>query len=92
MADRIVVLESGRVVEEGTHAALALNGGVYAELFEMQAAGYGKEGMAGSRAGSGVWGQVEHAEAGSSAAVALFSRYTWRPPTPPFRPQRRVCK
>ena len=40
MADRIVVLESGRVVEEGTHAALASNGGVYAELFEMQAAGY----------------------------------------------------
>ncbi len=40
MADRIVVLESGHVVEEGTHAALASNGGVYAELFEMQAAGY----------------------------------------------------
>jgi ATP-binding cassette subfamily B protein len=40
MADRIVVLDSGRVVEEGTHAALASTGGVYAELFEMQAAGY----------------------------------------------------
>ncbi len=40
MADRIVVLEGGHVVEEGTHAALASNGGVYAELFEMQAAGY----------------------------------------------------
>jgi ATP-binding cassette, subfamily B, bacterial len=40
MADRIIVLDSGRVVEEGTHAALASTGGIYAELFEMQAAGY----------------------------------------------------
>jgi len=40
MADRIIVLDSGRVVEEGTHDALAATGGVYAELFEMQAAGY----------------------------------------------------
>jgi ATP-binding cassette subfamily B protein len=40
MADRIIVLEDGHVVEEGTHAALATSGGVYAELFEMQAAGY----------------------------------------------------
>jgi ATP-binding cassette subfamily B protein len=40
MADRIIVLDGGRVVEEGTHAALAGRGGLYAELFEMQAAGY----------------------------------------------------
>lgn len=40
MADRIIVLDSGRIVEEGTHEVLASNGGVYAELFEMQAAGY----------------------------------------------------
>ena len=40
MADRIVVLGGGAVVEEGTHAALVARGGVYAELFEMQAAGY----------------------------------------------------
>jgi ATP-binding cassette subfamily B protein len=40
MADRIVVLSGGRVVEAGTHDALAAGNGLYAELFEMQAAGY----------------------------------------------------
>jgi ATP-binding cassette subfamily B protein len=40
MADRIVVLEQGTAVENGTHAELVAAGGLYAELFEMQAAGY----------------------------------------------------
>jgi ATP-binding cassette, subfamily B, bacterial len=40
MADRIVVLAGGRVVEEGTHDELVQQGGLYGELFEMQAAGY----------------------------------------------------
>jgi ATP-binding cassette subfamily B protein len=40
MADRIVVLNGGHVVEEGTHEALVARRGLYAELFEMQAAGY----------------------------------------------------
>ncbi len=40
MADRIVVLGEGRVVEDGAHDALVARGGLYAELFEMQAAGY----------------------------------------------------
>ncbi|MEO7085495.1 MAG: ABC transporter ATP-binding protein [Gemmatimonadaceae bacterium] len=40
MADRIIVLENGLVVEQGTHDTLAAAGGLYAELFSMQAAGY----------------------------------------------------
>ena len=40
MADRIVVLEGGRLVEEGTHSALMALVGRYAGMFEMQAASY----------------------------------------------------
>ncbi len=40
MADRIVVLGDGRVEAVGTHAELLAQGGRYAELFELQAAGY----------------------------------------------------
>jgi len=40
MADRILVLEQGRIEASGTHAELMTQGGRYAELFELQAAGY----------------------------------------------------
>ena len=40
MADRIVVLEKGKIAEEGTHEQLSLLGGRYAEMFELQAASY----------------------------------------------------
>jgi ATP-binding cassette subfamily B protein len=38
-ATRIVVLHHGRVAEEGTHAALLAQGGIYARLYRLQMVG-----------------------------------------------------
>jgi ATP-binding cassette, subfamily B, bacterial len=35
-ADRILVIDQGRIVEEGSHASLAASGGLYARLAELQ--------------------------------------------------------
>ena len=40
MADRIIVLADGMVEATGTHEELLQQQGRYAELFELQAAGY----------------------------------------------------
>ena len=40
MADRILVLRGGELAEDGTHDELVARGGLYAELFGLQAAGY----------------------------------------------------
>jgi ATP-binding cassette subfamily B protein len=40
MADRILVLENGRLTEEGTHQELLVSGGEYSKLFRMQASSY----------------------------------------------------
>jgi ATP-binding cassette subfamily B protein len=40
MADRILVLENGEIIEDGKHEELVAKGGTYAELFSLQAAGY----------------------------------------------------
>ena len=40
MADRILVLDRGRLVEEGSHDALMARGGLYADLYEKQASRY----------------------------------------------------
>jgi ATP-binding cassette, subfamily B, bacterial len=40
MVDRILVLDGGRITEQGPHESLVQTGGLYAEMFEMQAANY----------------------------------------------------
>jgi ATP-binding cassette subfamily B protein len=40
MADRIIVIQQGTVVEAGTHEELVTQGGLYATLFALQAEGY----------------------------------------------------
>lgn len=41
--DRIIVLEDGKVLEDGTHDSLLAQGGIYASLWEHQAGGFLKE-------------------------------------------------
>lgn len=43
LADRIYMLEHGKVIEEGTHQQLMQNGGKYAEMFNKQAEKYVQE-------------------------------------------------
>ena len=43
--DRIVVLEKGRIAEEGTHAALLQKGGIYARMWQRQAGGFIGDGI-----------------------------------------------
>ncbi|MGH9343697.1 MAG: ABC transporter ATP-binding protein, partial [Terriglobia bacterium] len=40
MADRIVVLEDGRIAETGSHHELMVQGGRYSQMFELQASSY----------------------------------------------------
>jgi ATP-binding cassette subfamily B protein len=40
MADRIIVIRQGKIIEDGTHDELMTVGGTYAHLFSLQAAGY----------------------------------------------------
>jgi ABC-type multidrug transport system fused ATPase/permease subunit len=39
MADRILVLKNGELVEQGKHEALVASGGIYAELFSIAGGG-----------------------------------------------------
>ena len=38
--DRIIVIENGKIIEEGTHLGLLRKKGRYAKLFKMQSDGY----------------------------------------------------
>ncbi len=44
IADRIIVIDDGRIIEEGTHAALLSRDTLYASLFRLQAEGYQLDG------------------------------------------------
>jgi ATP-binding cassette subfamily B protein len=45
-ADLILVLESGRIVQRGSHAELLAQGGLYADLYRTQFLGTGDTGEA----------------------------------------------
>jgi len=40
MADQIIVIQDGRIIEHGSHAQLLAQAGHYAHLFTLQARGY----------------------------------------------------
>ena len=44
LADRILVLDQGRIAEDGNHEMLMKEGGLYAAMYKQQAAWYQKEG------------------------------------------------
>ncbi len=44
--DRLVIMDQGRIVEEGTHNALLARGGLYADLWERQSGGFLAESVA----------------------------------------------
>src|SRR5262249_28665605 len=70
LADRIILLHQGRIVQSGTHDELMAIGGPYAELYAMQAEWYREE-MPGS-----LMAQLNQPASEGGASRALLQR--WR--------------
>ena len=65
-ADRILVLDEGRVVEEGTHASLSAAGGLYARLAKLQFdTGAGAAALDGRPERLCAWRRIESSAAGA---------------------------
>ena len=45
-ADRIIVMDNGRIIEDGTHSELLMLGGLYAKLWSSQVGGFLSEKVA----------------------------------------------
>jgi hypothetical protein len=81
-ADRIYVLEEGRVIEQGGHGALMSAGGTYARLFRLRATAY-----QGTASGERLWGTPPAGRGGRLPAPRRPFRRRWW--TRPFRLGRR---
>jgi ATP-binding cassette subfamily B protein len=58
IADRILVMEGGQIVQDGSHAALIAAPGPYARMFQAQAAWYERSDV---RAGAAIYSPMEDA-------------------------------
>ncbi|MDR9857740.1 ABC transporter ATP-binding protein [Paenibacillus sp. VCA1] len=54
-ADKIILLENGRIIEEGTHESLMRLNGTYSEMFEIQASSYRSTDDSGSTEKNAYW-------------------------------------
>lgn len=79
-ADKIVVMERGRVVDEGPHEELLERGGVYARLYDLQfrTDGMSADRLAQERAGRRLQGSGAAGSGSASPAEASLPRRIWR--------------
>ncbi|MEM9724145.1 MAG: ABC transporter ATP-binding protein [Pseudomonadota bacterium] len=66
--DRIVVMDRGRIVEQGPHSELLASGGLYARLWARQSGGFLPESVAGEDPGDGRGADPAMAASGSGAS------------------------